>query len=143
MRGQEGELVAGTSHISVVHAVSWAGAHSLWVWMLQHWENIVLKMYSSLGSISNKCTGLWVHTEEEPWHSVNVCFRLNTLSHRYYCKTYVNTQRGVCLLSSTSVSIRCLPYITVRAGGVCTVPCQLLPLTCGLHGSHNVFNQSR
>lgn len=141
-RGQAGEPVAGTSRVSLVHAVSWAGARSLGARMLRHRESIVLKMYSSLGNVTNKRTGLRVHTEEEPWRSVNVCFRLDTLSQRCYCKMYVNTQGAVRVLSSISEH-RMSSYITARAGGVQTVPCRLLPPTCGLHRSHNVFNQSR
>lgn len=108
-RGQAGEPVAGTSRVSLVHAVSWAGARSLGARMLRHRESIVLKMYSSLGNVTNKRTGLRVHTEEEPWRSVNVCFRLDTLSQRCYCKMYVNTQGAVRVLSSISVSIGCPP----------------------------------
>lgn len=104
-RGQAGEPVAGTSRVSLVHAVSWAGARSLGARMLRHRESIVLKMYSSLGNVTNKRTGLRVHTEEEPWRSVNVCFRLDTLSQRCYCKMYVNMQGAVRVLSSISVSI--------------------------------------
>lgn len=93
-RGQAGEPVAGTSRVSLVHAVSRAGARSLGVRLLRHRESIVLRTYSSLGNVSSKCTGLRVHAEEEPWRSVDVSFRWNPLSQRCYCKTRVSMRGG-------------------------------------------------